>query len=81
MLTKVSRLMRRALKCSAGELTWMASLIPVPFQCLYRQTFQVFSEMLQSLVVKDSHLENFDIILKVNRISGENGKVNSYIKW
>ncbi|KAM7125613.1 protein MROH8 [Molossus nigricans] len=31
---------------------------------LYRQTFQVFSEMLQSLVVKDPHLENFDIILK-----------------
>ncbi|XP_070276383.1 protein MROH8 [Myotis yumanensis] len=33
-------------------------------ECLYRQTFQVFSEMLQSLVVKDPHLENFDIILK-----------------
>ncbi|XP_054429758.1 protein MROH8 [Pteronotus mesoamericanus] len=33
-------------------------------ECLYRQTFQVFSEMLQSLVVKDPHLENFDIIFK-----------------
>lgn len=52
---------------------------PMPIQCLYRQTFQVFSEMLQSLVVKDPHLENFDIVLKVNRISGENGKVNGYI--
>ena len=55
------------------------SLIPVPFQCLYRQTFQMFSEMLQSLVVKDPHLENFDIIFKVNRISRENGKL--YINW
>ncbi|XP_024414962.2 protein MROH8 [Desmodus rotundus] len=33
-------------------------------ECLYRQTFQMFSEMLQSLVVKDPHLENFDIIFK-----------------
>ncbi|XP_050006949.1 protein MROH8 [Alexandromys fortis] len=33
-------------------------------QCLYRQTFQAFSMMLQSLVVKDPHLENFDNIFK-----------------
>ncbi|KAM5305510.1 protein MROH8 [Glossophaga mutica] len=33
-------------------------------ECLYRQMFQMFSEMLQSLVVKDPHLENFDIIFK-----------------
>uniref|UniRef100_A0A673UMS3 Maestro heat like repeat family member 8 n=1 Tax=Suricata suricatta TaxID=37032 RepID=A0A673UMS3_SURSU len=31
---------------------------------LYRQTFQAFSEMLQSLVVKDAHLENLDTIFK-----------------
>uniref|UniRef100_A0A452TAU4 Maestro heat like repeat family member 8 n=1 Tax=Ursus maritimus TaxID=29073 RepID=A0A452TAU4_URSMA len=37
---------------------------PVPFQCLYRQTFQAFSEMLQSFVVKDPHLENLDTIFK-----------------
>ncbi|XP_055121216.2 protein MROH8 isoform X2 [Symphalangus syndactylus] len=29
-----------------------------------RQTFQAFSEMLQSLVVKDPHLENLDTIIK-----------------
>ncbi|XP_023570565.1 protein MROH8 [Octodon degus] len=33
-------------------------------ECLYRQTFQAFSEMLQSLVVKDPHLEKFDAIFK-----------------
>ncbi|XP_004393217.1 PREDICTED: HEAT repeat-containing protein 8 [Odobenus rosmarus divergens] len=33
-------------------------------ECLYRQTFQAFSEMLQSLVVKDPHLENLDTIFK-----------------
>ncbi|KAL1786847.1 MROH8 isoform X1 [Sigmodon hispidus] len=33
-------------------------------QCLYRQTFQAFSVMLQSLVIKDPHLENFDSIFK-----------------
>ncbi|XP_052580936.1 protein MROH8 isoform X7 [Peromyscus californicus insignis] len=33
-------------------------------ECLYRQTFQAFSVMLQSLVVKDPHLENFDSIFK-----------------
>ncbi|XP_040588962.1 protein MROH8 isoform X1 [Mesocricetus auratus] len=33
-------------------------------ECLYRQTFQAFSVMLQSLVVKDPHLENFDNIFK-----------------
>lgn len=31
--------------------------------------------MLQSLVVKDPHLENLDTILKVNKISGEDGKL------
>ncbi|XP_019682101.2 protein MROH8 isoform X5 [Felis catus] len=31
---------------------------------LYRQTLQAFSEMLQSLVVKDPHLENLDTIFK-----------------
>ncbi|XP_063659001.1 protein MROH8 isoform X6 [Pan troglodytes] len=30
-----------------------------------RQTFQAFSEMLQSLVVKDPHLENLDTIIKL----------------
>ncbi|XP_021102523.1 protein MROH8-like, partial [Heterocephalus glaber] len=33
-------------------------------ECLYRQTFQAFCEMLQSLVVKDPHLEKFDAIFK-----------------
>ncbi|XP_047396537.1 protein MROH8 isoform X2 [Sciurus carolinensis] len=33
-------------------------------ECLYRQTFQAFSEMLQSLVVKDPHLENLDTIFQ-----------------
>nr|BAE89973.1 unnamed protein product [Macaca fascicularis] len=33
-------------------------------ECLYRQTFQAFSEMLQSLVVKDPYLENLDTIIK-----------------
>ncbi|XP_030884392.1 protein MROH8 [Leptonychotes weddellii] len=33
-------------------------------ECLYRQTFQAFSEMLQSLVVEDPHLENLDTIFK-----------------
>nr|XP_013005769.1 protein MROH8 [Cavia porcellus] len=33
-------------------------------ECLYRQTFQAFSEMLQSFVVKDPHLEKFDAIFK-----------------
>lgn len=30
---------------------------------------------LQSLVIKDPHLKNLDIIFKVNRISGENRKL------
>lgn len=33
-------------------------------ECLYRQTFHAFSEMLQSLVVKDPYLENLDTIIK-----------------
>uniref|UniRef100_F1MK54 Maestro heat like repeat family member 8 n=1 Tax=Bos taurus TaxID=9913 RepID=F1MK54_BOVIN len=32
---------------------------------LYRRTFQAFVEMLQSLVIKDRHLENLDIIFKL----------------
>ncbi|XP_065778041.1 protein MROH8 isoform X2 [Muntiacus reevesi] len=34
-------------------------------ECRYRQTFQAFVEMLQSLVIKDRHLENLDIIFKL----------------
>ncbi|XP_068842765.1 protein MROH8 isoform X2 [Capricornis sumatraensis] len=34
-------------------------------ECLYRQTFQAFVEMLQSLVIKDRHLENLDIVFKL----------------
>ncbi|KAI4562663.1 hypothetical protein MJT46_011625 [Ovis ammon polii x Ovis aries] len=30
----------------------------------FRQTFQAFVEMLQSLVIKDRHLENLDIVFK-----------------
>ncbi|XP_027625994.1 protein MROH8 [Tupaia chinensis] len=37
---------------------------PYNSECLYRQTFQAFSEMLQSLVVKDPHLENLDTIFQ-----------------
>ncbi|XP_045660526.1 protein MROH8 isoform X2 [Ursus americanus] len=37
---------------------------PYNTECLYRQTFQAFSEMLQSFVVKDPHLENLDTIFK-----------------
>ncbi|XP_042550355.1 protein MROH8 [Dipodomys spectabilis] len=33
-------------------------------ECLYRQTFQAFSDMLQSFVMKDPHLEKFDTIFK-----------------
>ncbi|XP_037351353.1 protein MROH8 isoform X2 [Talpa occidentalis] len=38
---------------------------PYNSECLYRQTFESFSEMLQSLVVKDPHLENLDAIFKL----------------
>ncbi|XP_008573653.1 PREDICTED: protein MROH8 isoform X1 [Galeopterus variegatus] len=37
---------------------------PYNSECLYRQTFQAFSKMLQSLVVKDPHLENLDTIFE-----------------
>nr|XP_012610416.2 protein MROH8 isoform X2 [Microcebus murinus] len=37
---------------------------PCNLECLYRLTFQAFFEMLQSLVIKDPHLENLDAILK-----------------
>ncbi|XP_052040082.1 protein MROH8 isoform X2 [Apodemus sylvaticus] len=33
-------------------------------ECLYRETFEAFSVMLQSLVIKDPHLEFFDSIFK-----------------
>ncbi|KAG8517851.1 Protein MROH8, partial [Galemys pyrenaicus] len=52
---------------SVNTLIQLQEIIPSePYssECLYRQTFQAFSEMLQSLVVKDPHLENFDTILK-----------------
>ncbi|XP_045151445.1 protein MROH8 [Echinops telfairi] len=34
-------------------------------ECLYRQTFQAFLEMLQSLVIKDPHLENLHVIFEL----------------
>ncbi|XP_021585191.2 protein MROH8 isoform X8 [Ictidomys tridecemlineatus] len=37
---------------------------PYDTECLYRQTFQAFCEMLQILVVKDPHLENLDTIFQ-----------------
>ncbi|KAF6088336.1 hypothetical protein HJG60_008186 [Phyllostomus discolor] len=52
---------------SEKTLTRLQEILPsVSYnsECLYRQTFQMFSEMLQSLVVKDPHLANFDIIFK-----------------
>ncbi|XP_055458218.1 protein MROH8 [Psammomys obesus] len=47
--------------------TWLLSTAPnntSKQECLYRQMFQSFSVMLQSLVIKDPHLENFDSIFK-----------------
>ncbi|XP_037020276.2 protein MROH8 [Artibeus jamaicensis] len=52
---------------SEKTLTQLQQIMPsgsYNSECLYRQTFQMFSEMLQSLVVKDPYLENFDIIFK-----------------
>ncbi|XP_036899919.1 protein MROH8 [Sturnira hondurensis] len=52
---------------SEKTLTQLQQIMPsgsYTSECLYRQTFQMFSEMLQSLVVKDPYLENFDIIYK-----------------
>ncbi|XP_014643055.1 PREDICTED: protein MROH8-like [Ceratotherium simum simum] len=52
---------------SVKTLTQLQDIMPSgPYnsECLYRQTFQAFSEMLQSLVVKDPHLENLDTIFK-----------------
>ncbi|KAM6147843.1 protein MROH8 [Erethizon dorsatum] len=52
---------------SVRSLTWLEETRagrPSNPECLYRQTFQAFSEMLQSLVVKDPHLEKFDAIFK-----------------
>ncbi|XP_054960815.1 protein MROH8 isoform X5 [Pan paniscus] len=52
---------------SVRTLTQIQEIMPngtCNTECLYRQTFQAFSEMLQSLVVKDPHLENLDTIIK-----------------
>ncbi|XP_025788441.1 protein MROH8 [Puma concolor] len=48
-------------------LTQLEEIVPsgsYNTESLYRQTLQAFSEMLQSLVVKDPHLENLDTIFK-----------------
>ncbi|XP_009231837.3 protein MROH8 isoform X5 [Pongo abelii] len=53
---------------SVRTLTQIQEIMPngtCNTECLYRQTFQAFSEMLQSLVVKDPHLENLDTIIKL----------------
>nr|XP_019605771.1 PREDICTED: protein MROH8 [Rhinolophus sinicus] len=50
---------------SVKTLTHLQEIMPsgsYNSECLYRQMFQAFSEMLQSLVVKDPHLENLDTI-------------------
>uniref|UniRef100_A0A2K5SES6 Maestro heat like repeat family member 8 n=1 Tax=Cebus imitator TaxID=2715852 RepID=A0A2K5SES6_CEBIM len=52
---------------SVRTLTQMREIVPngtCNTECLYRETFQAFFEMLQSLVVKDPHLENLDTIIK-----------------
>ncbi|XP_072800287.1 protein MROH8 isoform X2 [Vicugna pacos] len=52
---------------SVTTLTQMQEVMPFGSynsESLYRQTFQAFSEMLQSLVIKDPHLENLDTIFK-----------------
>ncbi|KAM9059330.1 LOW QUALITY PROTEIN: protein MROH8 [Megaptera novaeangliae] len=52
---------------SVKTLTQLQEIMPggsYNSECLYRQTFQAFSEMLQSLVIKDPHLKNLDIIFK-----------------
>uniref|UniRef100_A0A2I3LSA2 Maestro heat like repeat family member 8 n=1 Tax=Papio anubis TaxID=9555 RepID=A0A2I3LSA2_PAPAN len=52
---------------SVRTLTQIQEIMPngtCNTECLYRQTFQAFSEMLQSLVVKDPYLENLDTIIK-----------------
>uniref|UniRef100_A0A2K5KFD5 Maestro heat like repeat family member 8 n=1 Tax=Colobus angolensis palliatus TaxID=336983 RepID=A0A2K5KFD5_COLAP len=53
---------------SVRTLTQIQEIMPngtCNTECLYRQTFQAFSEMLQSLVVKDPYLENLDTIIKL----------------
>ncbi|XP_017367846.1 protein MROH8 isoform X2 [Cebus imitator] len=53
---------------SVRTLTQMREIVPngtCNTECLYRETFQAFFEMLQSLVVKDPHLENLDTIIKL----------------
>ncbi|XP_040103288.1 protein MROH8 isoform X2 [Oryx dammah] len=53
---------------SIKTLTHLQEIMPggsCNSECLYRQTFQAFVETLQSLVIKDQHLENFDIIFKL----------------
>ncbi|KAI4538480.1 hypothetical protein MG293_011883 [Ovis ammon polii] len=52
---------------SIKTLTHLQEIMPsgsCNSECLYRQTFQAFVEMLQSLVIKDRHLENLDIVFK-----------------
>ncbi|XP_069352351.1 protein MROH8 [Eulemur rufifrons] len=52
---------------SVRNLTQLQEIMPSgPYnsEYLYRLTFQAFFEMLQSLVIKDPHLENLDTILK-----------------
>ncbi|XP_012583812.1 PREDICTED: protein MROH8 [Condylura cristata] len=49
---------------TATHLQEVIASEPYNSECLYRQTLQAFSEMLQSLVVKDPHLENLDTIFK-----------------
>uniref|UniRef100_G1R2Y5 Maestro heat like repeat family member 8 n=1 Tax=Nomascus leucogenys TaxID=61853 RepID=G1R2Y5_NOMLE len=66
---------------SVRTLTQIQEIMPngtCNTECLYRQTFQAFSEMLQSLVVKDPHLENLDTIIKVNKISRERAYFLAY---
>ncbi|XP_064132125.1 protein MROH8 isoform X2 [Loxodonta africana] len=50
---------------SLAQLQEIMPSRPDNSECLYRQTFQAFSEMLQSLVVKDPHLENLDTIFEL----------------
>ncbi|KAM9590171.1 protein MROH8-like [Trichechus inunguis] len=48
-----------------AQLQEVTASRPNNSECLYRQTFQAFCEMLQSLVVKDPHLENLDTIFEL----------------
>ncbi|XP_008760649.1 protein MROH8 isoform X2 [Rattus norvegicus] len=50
--------------CTPIQLPRIVSNQAIQQECLYRGTFETFSVMLQSLVVKDPHLEIFDSIFK-----------------